>query len=63
MIDEKTKDAIIKAMTFKAVRGNAAAARIVMDEYNIQRGKTDKNAPIYELLRRLDAECGVTEDE
>ena len=61
MIDEKTKDAIIRAMILKAVRGNVAAARIVMDEYNIQRGKTDKNAPIYELLKRLDAECGVME--
>ena len=61
MIDDKTKDAIISAMILKAVRGNVGAARIVMDEYNIQRSKTDKNAPIYELLRRLDAECGVGE--
>lgn len=54
------REAILNAMAAKALRGNTTAAKIVLEEYRAQHGtQEDRNAPIYQLLRRIDDECGV----
>ena len=54
------RDAILRAMAAKALKGNTAAAKIVLEEYRAQHGAgEDQNAPIYQLLRRIDEECGA----
>lgn len=55
------REAVLRSMAAKALKGNTTAAKILLEEYHAQHTTIeDKNAPIYQLLRKIDEECGIT---
>lgn len=59
-ISSETRDKILQSLIRQAMRGNITAAKIVLEVFDRQQESSiDRNAPIYQLLKRIDEECGT----
>lgn len=61
-ISIETRDKIIRAMAIKALCGDTAAAKIVLEEYHTQHGSGEEN-PLLLSLYRLEMEAREKESK